>query len=157
MLGKRSSQKSAKTRFLYSHENRDQQMGEEKSAKQFFQIHTNSANKKYWEKNRLKTVRKHVFYIHTNIVTKKWGNKTCETIFPETHSASKKCWEKNHRKKVRKTFFYIHTNIVTKKWGEQNARNISSSKTLIVRAKNVGEKIVGKKCEKRFFIFPRIS
>jgi len=26
-----------------------------------------------------------------------------------------------------------------------------------VRAKNVGEKIVGKKCEKRFFIFTRIS
>ena len=25
------------------------------------------------------------FYIHTNIVTKKWGEKTRETIFPETH------------------------------------------------------------------------
>ena len=43
---------------------------------------------------------KNVFYIHTNIISKKWGEKTRETIFPETH---------------------------------------------IVRAKNVGKKIVGKK------------
>ena len=28
---------------------------------------------------------KNVFYIHTDIVTKKWGEKTLETIFPETH------------------------------------------------------------------------
>ena len=48
---------------------------------------------------------------------------------------------------MRKTFFYIYTNIVTKKWGEQNARNNISINTIIVRAKNVGEKIVGKKCE----------
>ena len=102
---------------------------------------------------------------------------------------------------MRKTFFYINTNIVTKKWGEQNARNNFSRNTLIARAKNVWEKIVGKsakyvflyshkyrykiwggktretifqkhknsaiknvvkkivgkKCEKRFFIFTRIS
>ena len=57
---------------------------------------------------------------------------------------------KNRRKKVRKTFFYIHTNIVTKKWREQNARNNFSRNTHIVRVKNVGKKIVGKKCEKRF-------
>ena len=51
---------------------------------------------------------------------------------------------------MQKAFFYIHTNIVTKKWGEQNARNNFSRNTLIVRAKNVGKKIVGKRCEKRF-------
>ena len=106
MFGKKSSEKSAKNVFLYSHEYRDQKMGATKRAKQFFQKHTNSARKK--------------------------------------------CWGKNRRKKVRKTFFYIHTNIVTKKWGEQNARNNFSRNTLIVRAKNVGEKIVGKRCEKRF-------
>jgi len=35
-VGKKSSEKGGKTRFLYSHEYRDQKMGE-KSAKQFFQ------------------------------------------------------------------------------------------------------------------------
>ena len=110
-VGKKSSEKSAKNVFLYSHEYRDEKMGGTKRPKQFFQKHTNSA--------------------------------------------SKKCWEKNCRKTLRKTFFYIHTNIVTKKWGEQNARNNFSRNTRIVRAKNVGEEIVGKKCEKRFFIFTR--
>ena len=61
-------------------------------------------------------------------------------------------WGINRRKKVRKTFFYIHTNIVTKKWGQQNARNNFSRNTLIVRAKNVGKKIVGKKWENVFFL-----
>ena len=50
MLGKISSQKSAKTRFLYSHEYRDQKMGiGKKRAKQLFQKHMNSARKK-WER-----------------------------------------------------------------------------------------------------------
>jgi len=57
---------------------------------------------------------------------------------------------KKSSEKSEKNVFYIHTNIVTKKWGEQNARNNFSRNTLIVRAKNVGKKIVGKKCEKRF-------
>ena len=85
MLGKKSSEKSAKNVFLYSHEYRDQKMGGKKSAKQFFQKHTNNANKKCWGKNRRKEVRKTFFFIHTNIVTKKWGEKTRETIFPERH------------------------------------------------------------------------
>ena len=64
-VGKKSSQKSAKTRFLYSHVNRDQEMGG-KSAKQFFQRNTNSASKKYWEKNRLKQFE-NMFFIFTRI------------------------------------------------------------------------------------------
>ena len=128
-----------------------------KPAKQFFQKNTNSANKKCWEKNRRKKVRKTFFYIHTNIVTK-YGGETRETIFQKhKNSAIKKCREKNRPKKVRKTFFYIHTNIVIKKCGGKTPRNNSSRNTLIVRTKNVGKKIVGKKCEKRFFIFTRIS
>ena len=76
----------------------------------------------------------------------KGGKNSAKQLFQKhTHSASKKCWGKNRRKKVRKTFFYIHTNTVTKKWGEKKARNNFSGKTLIVRAKNVGQKIVGKK------------
>ena len=62
-----------------------------------------------------------------------------------------------NRKKVRKIVFYIHTNIVFKKRGQKNARNNFSRNKRIVRAKNVGEKIVGKKCEKSFFILTRIS
>ena len=84
MLGNKSSQKSAKTLFLYSHEFRDQKMGE-KSAKQFFHKHTNSASKKCWEKNRLNTVLKQVFYIHTNFVTKKWGEKSAKQFFQKKH------------------------------------------------------------------------
>jgi len=45
-VGKKSSQKSAKKRFLYSHEYRDKKMGGKKSAKQFFQKHRNCSLKK---------------------------------------------------------------------------------------------------------------
>ena len=58
--------------------------------------------------------------------------------------------------KCENTFFFFDENL-DQKWGEKNARNNFSRNTLIERAKNVGKKIVGKKCEKRFFIFPRIS
>ena len=57
---------------------------------------------------------------------------------------------KKSSEKSAKYFFYIHTNIVTKNWGGKNARNNFSRNTLIVRAKNVGEQIVGKRCDKRF-------
>ena len=66
MLEKKSSGKSAKNVFLYSHEYRDQKIGGSKRAKQFFQKHKNSANKKCWEKNRRKKVRK-TFFIFTRI------------------------------------------------------------------------------------------
>jgi len=53
MLGKRSSGKRAKKRFLYSHEYRDPKSGVGgKRAKHVFQEHTNSASKKCWEKDR---------------------------------------------------------------------------------------------------------
>ena len=85
MFGKKSSEKSAKNVFLYSHEYRDQKMGGTKRAKQFFQKHTNSASKKCWGKNRRKKVRNTFFYIPTNIVLKNGGEKTRETILTETH------------------------------------------------------------------------
>ena len=44
--GTKPLEKSAKTRFLYSHEYRDQKMGGKERAKQFFQKHANSASKK---------------------------------------------------------------------------------------------------------------
>ena len=91
-------------------------------------------------------MRKKFFYIHTNIVTKKWGGKLAKQISRNTGIVL----EKNLRKNVRKRFFYIHTNIVTKKWGEQNEQNNFSRNTLIVRAKNVGKKIVGKSAKNVF-------
>jgi len=45
-VGEKSLEKSAKTRFLYSLEYRDQKMGGKERAKLFFQKHTNSASKK---------------------------------------------------------------------------------------------------------------
>ena len=84
MLGKKSYQKSAKTRFLYSHENRDQKMGGGVSAKLFFQKQRNSASKKRWEKNRLEKVRKHFLYSHEYRDQKMGVGETRETIFPET-------------------------------------------------------------------------
>jgi len=90
MLGKKGA-KIAKKRFLYSYKYRTKKLGGQKHAKQFFQKHTNSADKKCWEKNRRKKVRKNVFYIHTNIVTKKWGDKSAKQFFQKhTNDANKK-------------------------------------------------------------------
>ena len=84
MLGKKSSQKSAKKRFLYSYEYRDQKRGEK--ARKNFSRNTRMMRKKNVAKKIVaKNCEKKVFYMHTNMVTKKWGGKTRETIFPETH------------------------------------------------------------------------
>ena len=61
MLGKKSSEKSAKNVFLYSHEYRDQKIGGIKREKLFLQKHTISASKKCLKKNRRKKVRKRFF------------------------------------------------------------------------------------------------
>jgi len=55
-FGKKSSEKSAKNVFLYSHEYREKKWLGKKSANQFFQKHTNSASKKCWGKNLPKEV-----------------------------------------------------------------------------------------------------
>jgi len=79
-VAKISSEKSATNRFLYTYEYLVQKKGTKKCAKQFFQIHTNSA-KKMLGKKSLEKRRKNVFYIHTNIVTKKWGQKNARNNF----------------------------------------------------------------------------
>ena len=76
--------KCEKTFFIYTRISWPKNGGT-KWAKQFFQLHTNSASKKCWKKNCLIKVRKMFLYIHTNIVTIIWGEKTGETIFPEKH------------------------------------------------------------------------
>ena len=57
---------------------------------------------------------------------------------------------KNRRKKVRKRFFISHE-YRELKMGGRNARNNFSRNTRIVRSKNFGQKIVGKKVRKMFF------
>jgi len=99
------SEKWAKNVFLYSNEYRDQKWGE-KRMKQFFQIHTNSASKKCWGKNRRKKVRKNVFYIHINIITKKCGGKNARNNFSRnTRIVRAKNVGKNRREKGRKNVF----------------------------------------------------
>ena len=66
MLGKKSSEKSAKNVFLYSHEYRDQKMGITQRSKQFFQQETNSARKKVGKKIVGKKCEKR-FFILTRI------------------------------------------------------------------------------------------
>ena len=77
--------------FLYSHEYRDQKLGGKERPKQFFQKHTNSVRKNVGKKIvRIKCETS--FIIFTRISwPKKGGEKTRETIFPETHE---ECEEK---------------------------------------------------------------
>ena len=63
-MGKKSSGKSAKKLFLYSHEYRDPKGGGEKRAKQIFQKHTNSAVKIVGEKSSGKSANKSFLYSH---------------------------------------------------------------------------------------------
>ena len=70
--------------FLYSHENRDQKIGEENVRNNFFQKHTNSASKKCWEKSSQKSAKTRILYSQ-EYRDKKMGGKRRETIFPETH------------------------------------------------------------------------
>ena len=63
---------------------------------------------------------------------------------------------KNVRRIVRKRFLYSHEYHDQKMGGIKRAKQFSGN-TRIVRAKNVEEKIVGKKCEIRFFIYTQTS
>ena len=79
MLGKKSSEKSKKKRFLYSHEYRDQKKGE-KRAKQFFR-NTRIVHSKMLGKNRRKKCEK-TFFIFTRIsLPKNAGKKRAKQFF----------------------------------------------------------------------------
>ena len=84
MLGKKSSEKSAKNVFYIQTNILQKNMGKKTRVTIFPEAFEN-ARKQCWEKKSSEKSAKNVFYIHTNIVTKKWGEKTSETIFPETH------------------------------------------------------------------------
>jgi len=61
MLGKKSSQKSAKKRFLYSYEYRDQKMGGKKARNNLCRNTRMMRTKKCCEKNRIEKLRKKRF------------------------------------------------------------------------------------------------
>ena len=104
-MEKKSYGKSAKTRFLWKHEYRDQKMGGGKNARKIFSKNTRILRLLNDGKNRLENVRKHVFYKHMNIV-KKNGGKTREKIFPETRFLWKYEYRtKNGGEKTREKFF----------------------------------------------------
>ena len=84
-VGKKIVGKNCEKRFLYSHEYRDQKMKGTKSAKQFFQKHTNSTNKIVGKKIVGKKCEKRFLYSHEYRHQNMGGKKTRETIFPETH------------------------------------------------------------------------
>ena len=83
MLEKKSSEKSAKNVFSYSHENRDQKMGGETRETIFPEtriVREKNVGKKIFGKKCEKR-----FFILTRISRPKMGEKTRETIFPEIH------------------------------------------------------------------------
>jgi len=105
MLGKKPSHKSAKKRFLYSNEYRQQYMGGKKRAKQFFQKHTNSASKNVAKKIIGKKSEKRFLYLLEYHDQKMAGKKGAEQFFQkQKNSASKKFWEINSRKKCLNRF-----------------------------------------------------
>jgi len=84
-LGKKSSQKRAKKRFLYSHEYRDQKMMG-KNARNNFPRNTRMIRRKMLGKKlSQKSEKKRFLYSHEYPDKKMGGKKTRERIFPETH------------------------------------------------------------------------
>jgi len=83
MLGKKSSEKSAKKVFLYSHEYRDQKMGGKNSRNNFSRktriVRAKNVGKKIFGKK----CEKRFLYSH-EYREQKMGEKTREIIFPET-------------------------------------------------------------------------
>jgi len=82
-LGKKSTEKSAKNVFLYSHEYRDQKMGGKNARNNFSRktriVRAKNVGKKIFGKK----CEKSILYSH-EYRQQKTGKKTREIIFPET-------------------------------------------------------------------------
>ena len=131
-----------KTFFIFTRISLQKMQGK-KRAKQFFQKHTNSASKIVGKKIVGQSAKKLFLYSHDYRDQKMWEKIRVKRLTQNhTNNARKKCRKKIVWKKCKKNVFYIYTNIVTQKGGK-NARNKFSRNTRIVRAKNVGKKIVG--------------
>ena len=142
-VGKKSSGKCAKKRFLYSHEYRDLEEGGGTRAKQVFQKHTNSACKKCWEKNRRSNGQK-CFFIFTRISwTKNVGENARNNLSWNTRLVRQKLLEKNLRKNAKKRFLYSH------EYRDQN-RGEKTSVTIFLETHELCEqKMLGKNRRKK--------
>ena len=75
-----------------------------------------------------------------------WGKKRAEQFLPETQELGElKMLGKKSSGKSEKNVFLYSNEYRDQKMGGKNARNNFSRNTVIVRTKNVGDKIVGKK------------
>ena len=107
MLGKNQRKKLRKTFFLYSHEYRAEKWGK-KRAKQFFQKHTYSTNKKCCEKIEGKKCEKRFLYSHEYRDKNIAGQKRVKQIIQKNKNrAGKKNWEKISSEKIAKKRFFI--------------------------------------------------
>ena len=84
MLGRKTSEKSAKNVFLYSHEYRDQKMGGKNPRNNFSRNTRIVRPKNDGQKIVGKKWEKHLF-LFIEYRDQKMGGKTRETIFTETH------------------------------------------------------------------------
>ena len=80
MLGKKSSENSAKKRFLYSHNYCDHNMGGKNAANNFSETQELCDQKMLGKKSTGKSAKKG-FFIRTNIVPKKWWERNARNNF----------------------------------------------------------------------------
>ena len=93
-----------------------------------------------------KTAKNVFLYSHEYRDEKMWGQKTHETIFPETNEqCEQKMLGKKSSENSAKNVFLYSQEYREKKCLGKIARINFSRNTRIVLAKNVGEKIFGKK------------
>jgi len=83
MLGKKSSEKSAKKRFLYSQQYRDKKMGGKNAGNNFSRNTRIVRARNVGKKSSKKSAKKRFLYSHEYRDQKMRGEKR-ETIFPET-------------------------------------------------------------------------
>ena len=141
-IGKKNRLKKVRKEVLYIHTNIVTKKWGEKRAKQFFQKHTNSASKKCWEKIVPKKCE-NTFFMFTRLSWPKkgWKKRAIQIFQKHTNCENKKCWKNSSQKSAKTSFLYSHE-YRDVKMGGKNARNNFSRNTRIVRAKNVGKKIV---------------
>ena len=143
MLGKKCSKKVPKKVFCI-HTNIMPKKMRGKNTRNNFSRTTQIVRAKYVGTKFVWKKCEKTFFIFTRISwPKNEGKKPAKKFFQKhTNCASKKYWERSSERSA-KNVFHNHTNTVTKKWCWKNARNNFYRNTRIVRAKNVGTKIVG--------------
>ena len=98
------------------------------------------------KKSSEKSDKNVLLYSHKYRYEKMGGEKHAKQFFQKhKNNAIKKCWgKKSSEKSAEKVFLYSHEYREKNGWGKKARINFSRN-TRIVRAKNVGEKIFGKK------------